>query len=645
MTIWARILRLFRRDDIAIARNPARFSPSYLTERFRQRRVAASQLAWLARRTCPGLALAVAVLHMVVGVLPVVFMVSIGLALQQLARAVADGAAVGWLPGWLALAAASFIVQQLLVPVQAAAGLKIMRRVDSYCASRLMRSASTLTSLRALERPEVADAARDTSEALTSMAFTPGAATAGALALISRYTQLAGAVVLAFVVAGPVTGIAALAVALICRRGQTAAFFRWGQHVRGLARPRRRMAYLRDLAASTQAAKEIRMLGLADWIDKRHAAESEALYGPLWALRRRLYGRPFLVYTALGLAGTAIALIDLATRPVADVASLSIGLQAIVLCAMFGVIFPESDVKMIYGRGAWESLLEFERLGQAPAQPAGDGTGPAGGPGPAASFRGQDIVFEDVSFGYEPGRLVLAGLNLTIEAGKSTALAGVNGAGKTTLVKLLTGLYQPEIGRVSCGGADIAAIDPQQWRRSFSVLFQDFVRYELTVRDNVAMGAVDHRDDDAGIYAELERTGLAEIVRSMPQGLETRLSASGTDGGNLSGGQWQRLALARSLFAVRHGASVLILDEPTAQLDARGEAEFYAAFLDMTRGITSVIISHRFSSVRRADRIVTIEEGRLVESGTHDELIAARGSYATMFELQARRFARPAGTP
>ncbi|HEY1618889.1 MAG TPA: ABC transporter ATP-binding protein [Streptosporangiaceae bacterium] len=638
---------MFRRDDIAIARNPARFSPSYLTERFRQRRAAASQLAWLARRTCPGLALAVAILHMVVGVLPVVFMVSIGLALQQLARAVADGAAVGWLPGWLGLAAASFIVQQLLVPVQAAAGLKIMRRVDSYCASRLMRSASTLTSLRALEQPEVADAARDTSEALTSMAFTPGSATAGALALISRYTQLAGAVVLAFVVAGPVTGIAALAVALICRRGQTAAFFRWGQHVRGLARPRRRMAYLRDLAASTQAAKEIRMLGLADWIDNRHAAESAALYGPLWALRRRLYGRPFLVYTALGLAGTAIALIDLATRPVADVASLSIGLQAIVLCAMFGVIFPESDVKMIYGRSAWEALLEFERLGKAPEPPAADGgTGPAdSGTGPAASCGGQDIVFEDVSFGYESGRLVLAGLDLTIEAGKSTALAGVNGAGKTTLVKLLTGLYQPESGLVTCGGTDIAAIDPQQWRRSFSVLFQDFVRYELTVRDNVAMGAVDRRDDDDGIYAELERTGLAEVVRSMPQGLETRLSASGTDGGNLSGGQWQRLALARSLFAVRHGASVLVLDEPTAQLDARGEAEFYAAFLDMTRGITSVIISHRFSSVRRADRIVTIEEGRLVESGTHDELIAARGSYATMFELQARRFARSGGTP
>lgn len=627
-------------DDIAVAGKPARISLDYLRRRLHQRRAAARQLLGLALRTCPGPALGVCVLHVAVGMLPVVFMVSIGLALRQLAHLAATGGTSGWMPGWLAVAAVSFIVQQLLVPAQAAASQVIARRIDSYCASRLMRSASTLVSLRSLERPEVADAARDASEALSNLAFTPGTATAGALSLISRYTQLIGAVILAFAAAGPVAGVAALAVALICRRGQTAAFFRWGQYVRGFARARRRMAYLRDLAVSTQAAKEIRMLGLVDWIDRRHAAESAALYEPLWALRRRLYGLPFLVYSLLGLAGTAIALLAVATRSVVDVASLSIGLQAIVLCAMFGVIFPESDVKMIYGRTAWESLLTFEELGAAPAAPAGPAPGTV--QAPAA---GQGIVFEDVSFGYEPGRLVLAGLSLEIAAGKSTALVGVNGAGKTTLVKLLTGLYQPAGGRVTCDGIDIAGLDQEQWRRSFSVLFQDFVRYELTVRDNVTMGRIGARDDDDGIRAELERTGLAEVVRSMPLGLETPLSAAGTDGWNLSGGEWQRLALARALFAVRHGASVLVLDEPTAQLDARGEAEFYDAFLDMTRGITSVIISHRFSSVRRADRIVTIREGRLMESGTHDELVAAGGSYAEMFELQARRFARSGGTP
>jgi ATP-binding cassette subfamily B protein len=635
---------------IDIPGRPAEVGLPYVFRRPCQRMAAGKQLVGLAVRACPGLSFGTVVLHVVAGVLPITFMVCVSLALQQLSHGLASGAALGLLPGWLGIAAGAFVAQQLLAPVQTLASQGIARKVDAYCTARLMRSASIGVSMRSLERPEVADAARDTSEALNSTALTPGAAAEGALALVARYTQLFGAVAVATIAVGPLVGTAALAVALICRHGQTAAFRRWGQHVRSLSRARRRLGYLRDLAVSTRAAKEIRMLGLVDWIDRRYAAESANLLGQLWARRRRLYGRPFMLYTLLGLTGTLVALLALTAQARLDIARVAIGLQAVVLCARFGVIFMESDDKLIYGRSAWESLLIFEELGAgldtgsaAPAEYANggavapsmsDGTGP---------FPVGDIAFHGVSFEYEAGRPVLAGLDLDIAARTSTAIVGANGAGKTTLIKLLTGLYQPTSGMVSCGGVDLADIDPERWRRSFAVLFQDFVRYELTLRDNVTMGAADHRDDDEGIFAELDRVGLADLVRSMPAGLDAPLSGSTTGGRDLSGGQWQRVALARALFAVRHGASVLVLDEPTAQLDAHGEAEFYDTFHDLTRGLTSVVISHRFSSVRRADRIVLIQGGRLLEFGTHDELVAAKGAYASMFELQARRFAVSSG--
>lgn len=636
MGLWS-----FRRSPVAETDGgaasvaAAKAGVSYVIKRSRQRMAAGRQLLSLAVRTSPGLTFGTVMLHVVAGLLPIVFMVSISLALQELSHGLGSGAAPGRLPGWLGIAAAAFIGQQLLVPVQALASQGIARKVDAYCSARLMRSASFGVSLQSLERAEVADAARDSSEALNSTVLTPGTAAEGALALIARYTQLVGAVVVAAVAAGPLVAAAALAVALICRRGQTAAFYRWGQHVRSFSRARRRLGYLRDLAVSTRAAKEIRMLGLVDWVDERYAAESADLLGPLWAWRRRLYGRPFLMYSLLGLAGILVALLALTSQPGLDVGRVAMGLQAVVLCARFGVIFPESDVKLIYGRGAWEALLLFEELGAGP-----DAVLTGGSVDP---FPMDDIAFRGVSFEYEAGRPVLAALDLDIAAGTSTAIVGTNGAGKTTLVKLLTGLYRPTSGKILCDGTDLADIDQDRWRRSFAVLFQDFVRYELTLRDNVAMGAVQYRDDDEGIFAELDRVGLTEFVRSMPGGLETPLSTSSAVGRNVSGGQWQRIALARALFTIRHGASVLVLDEPTAQLDARGEAEFYETFLDLTRGITSIVISHRFSSVRRADRIVLIGDGRMLESGTHDELVAAEGVYASMFELQARRFATSDG--
>ena len=250
------------------------------------------------------------------------------------------------------------------------------------------------------------------------------------------------------------------------------------------------------------------------------------------------------------------------------------------------------------------------------------------------------IRFEDVRFAY-PGssRPVLDGLDLELPAGLCTAIVGVNGAGKTTLVKLLTRLHEPTSGRLTVDGTDLADLDVAAWRRQVSVVFQDFVRYELSAADNIAVGAVHARRDAAVLRGAAEKAGIAEAVDALPGGFDTTLSRAYEGGADLSGGQWQRIAIARSLYALEAGARLLVLDEPTSALDVRAEAEFFDHFVELTRGVTSVLISHRFSSVRRADRIVVIDAGRVVEQGTHDELVAADGHYARLFRLQAERFA------
>ena len=584
------------------------------------RRAALTQLSGLAAQAGAPLVFGTILLHITAGILPVVFVVGLGAALRALA------AGTPGLPTWLVLACLAFVAAQVVAPFQRAASQAIARRVDAYCSSRLMSAALTRTPPRAIERPDVADALADANESLKHMIYTPGTATEGALALTARYTQLAGALVLLAIMAGPLAAFAAATAALVTRRGQTAAFQRWGGLVRDFSAPRRRMAYLRELGTSTAAAKEVRDLGMLDWLDRRYMEESRSYLTRLWAGRRKVYGSPFVLYTTIGLIGTAGALL-LLTRPTAvsaaQVGQLTIGLQAIAICAGFGTIFPESDVKLVYGRSAWESMLEFERL-------SGDANPAEAAPGvvirSASALKGE-IRLNNVRFEYEPGRPVLDGISLTIEDGRSTAIVGANGAGKTTLIKVLTGLYAPTAGSITRDAL------------SFAVMPQNYVRYELTLRQNVAMGAVDHIDDSGGLLADLERVGLQDLVASMPAGLDTPLTRLAPGGREMSGGQWQRVALARSLFAVRHGARVMVLDEPTAQLDARGEAEFYEAFVALTRGVTSIIISHRFSSVRRADKIVVLEAGRVAEVGSHDELLANGGSYSAMFQAQASRFA------
>ena len=594
-------------------------------ERVHRRQAAARQMRELAPYAgAPLLALTIGV-HVLAGVAPVVFLVSTALALPDVVS--------GGLPPALWVAIGAFLLQQLLAPVQLVLSREIARRVDAACNARLTRFTHDEATLAGLERPDVADRLTQVDEAFEQWVWTPGSALEGGLALTARYVQLTGAVVLLGWAAGPWAALAGAVAAVVARQGQAEAFHRWGELWGSFQPARRRVQYVRELATSTRAAKEIRTLGLLGWLEDRFSAETRGWLGPLWTWRRRVYGRPFVGHAVAALVGSAVALLlvsDVAGDDGARLVAVSVAVQAVVLCARFGVMFPESDIKLVYGRAAYTAMQQLEASIREQAGPVAARTD---APAPTRT-----ITFSGVGFGYRPDLPVLDGLDLELPVGTSTALIGVNGAGKSTLVKVLAGIYPPDSGVVTVDGVDLRTYDQTAWQRNFAVTFQDFLRYELTLRDNVAMGAIAHRDDDDGIVSALTRVGLGDLLAGLPLGLESPLTRSVEGGRELSGGQWQRIALARALFAVRHGASVLVLDEPTSQLDARGEAEFYDTFLELTRGVTSLVISHRFSTVRNADRIVVLDGGRITEVGTHDELVAAGGVYAQMFDVQARRF-------
>lgn len=391
----------------------------------------------------------------------------------------------------------------------------------------------------------------------------------------------------------------------------------------------RRAAYLREVATTAPAAKEVRLFGLRSWLVERFTT---AWWDGMVQMRRarvspRRHTLAILLLLAAHLA-VVLPLVHQATHGDRSVEQLTVALQA--LLGLFALGFSGDLQWMLHtASAAVPAALAVGELETA---------GAAGRLG-AAGLPRREIRFEKVGFAYPGGRgRVLDGLDLVLPAGSSLAIVGDNGAGKSTLTKLLAGLYLLDSGRITVDGQDLRAHDPEAWRRQLAVVFQDFVRYPFSVRDNVGFGRIEAEADDEALTEATRLGGFLGVETELPSGWDTLLSGAYTDGTELSGGQWQRLALSRALYAVRHGARVLVLDEPTAHLDVQAEHELYARFLDITAGLTTVLVSHRFATVRLADRIAVVQDGRIGEYGTHDELLAADGRYARMFRVQSQPF-------
>jgi ATP-binding cassette subfamily B protein len=585
--------------------------------------------------------------NLLLGALPVVFVVASALMVGRTPAAVEGGLGS---PAWDSLltafvvAAAAFVAQQVVAPIRESVSELVARRVDGGVIDDVMAASTGTSSIGPMEDPEVVADLRVAARELEQWVQSPGQACAGQLTLLARYSQLVGytAVVGAgfswFAAAGLVLAVS------MYRYGVRGGLRKYAQVRFDLDPEELKNDYLRRLTIDAPAAKEIRVFGLLDFLRGYWRDCYEEWLKPVWAARRRIYLWPFVWYTAWGLAvsGGVLALLG---RSAAEAgSSLTLTTFVMVITAALGALalgqrFPESDLPTAVGMHAYYSVQRFlTRLDESPATAVEHDDRPEPGvvdvPEPVGV-----IHFDNVGFSYPGDRgKVFDGLDLTIEIGKSTALVGVNGAGKTTLVKLLARLYEPTEGAIYLDGVDIRKYSVEAWRARLGVIFQDFARYEVSAADNIAFGAAEHLDDDEGIRTAIDSVGLTETLAGLPRGLDTPLARHLEGGADLSGGQWQRVALARALFALRHGSSILVLDEPTASLDVRAEAQFFREFGRLTEGATTLLISHRFSTVRQADRIVVLQQGLVSEQGSHDELMAAEGRYAQLFRLQAERF-------
>ena len=576
-------------------------------------------------------------LNLALGLLPIGFIVAMSVLLQRLPAAAADATGSGWgtLTAPLIFAVLTFVLLQVLVPFQTAVGQLVTWRVDAYCVRLLMDAALVDAPVGALEDQEELDRLSRAREAFGRNVPAPGDAAAGAVALIARYGQLFGSIVLLAFALSPLAAAVIAVTALAIRAGQRGSLSRFGGLLKSLYPTWRRAIYVRTVASGAELAKEIRLR--SDRLDPRpvprplpriSARDVEGAAPDLAAavprLRRDRHRR------RLGRVRDARPRRSLGrAQPVPA----SLAIQAILIPMRFGVFFPESDVPTQYGLQAYEAINEFREL-------ARDHPGlPMLGTVSAAGLPVREIRFEGVTFRYSPdGPAILDDLDLVLIAGQSTALVGLNGAGKTTLVKLLARLYDPTSGRITVDGQDLRDIDLRQWHAGMAVLFQDFIRFELTAAENIDMPGGRDPADLVPLREAATRAGALEFIESLPAGFASPMSSRYAGGTDLSGGQWQRLALARALYKVARGASVMILDEPTAQLDVLAEVDFFDRFLDITQGLTTLIISHRFSTVRRADQIVVLAHGRVLERGAHEELMSAGGTYAELFRLQANRF-------
>jgi ATP-binding cassette subfamily B protein len=529
------------------------------------------------------------------------------------------------------LVAAVFLIDQTVWQTLSVVSTLIVKRIDGSLRSRLRTLAINLPGLDRLESRDFQDRAARAVDSGMGLARqrSAGNAAVGQLELIFRMLSAFAATALLATFSVPLA-LAMLVVSLVIRAILRRQWMRVVDVLDADTAGQRKEYYLSEQAVYG-AAKDVRLFGLSDWFAGRFRAVASRTYSPVWREMLSVLRRQW--WTALLTVASAATALG---WPAAAVLSGSLDSSRLItyVLAAWGVMSISSmgmeayDIEYgLRGLEAADELAADELAADSVPLERSTGTEPTTGT--------PTIRFEQVTFAY-PGttRRVLDGLTVTLRPGETVAIVGANGVGKTTFVKLLGGLYRPDSGRITVDGVDLADLDQAAWRRRLAVLFQDFVRYPASLRDNVTFAAPETRDDEA-VRRALDRAGGAEVAAS----LDTSLWREGADGTDLSGGQWQRVALARALFAVDAGRRVLVLDEPTAHLDVRAEAEFHERVVSGVGDATTVLISHRLSTVRPADRIILFRDGRVAEDGTHDELLALGGDYARFFTVQASTFA------
>jgi ATP-binding cassette, subfamily B, bacterial len=559
------------------------------------------------------------------GLLAPVFAVATGL----LVRAIRGGGSV-WAP--LVVIVVVFTLGRVLDPARELLGDAMWRQLRESVSQRLMLALARPAGLAHVESPAIRDTVAQAEGTVSGVS--PGEAGWWLGPVVLLWVQ--GIVSLAIVAV--YRWWFALALAAVYTLGYRVARRHWHDVTLVLMgrTPRLRHSYyLRTLALTADVAKETRVFGLAPWMVDRYRQGWLTEMREIWRTRREGWVEGVACAAVVGVVEL------LAVGSVAwDGAHGTLSLAVTVTLAQAIV---SASVLSTYQDGNWflsEFVRTLTRIDELESAGATSGGLAPGGARPADGLPRASIRFDGVTFMYPGGTgPVFRELDLELEAGRSLAIVGENGAGKTTLIKLLCRLYDPDDGAVLVDGVDLRELAPESWHRRIAAVFQDYAQFEASAHDNVAYGALHRRADAEAVVEAAQLAGAARAIERLPERWQTPLSRELTGGAQLSGGEWQRLALARALFAVRAGASVLILDEPTASLDVRGEAQVYARFLELTRGVTTIVVSHRFSTVRRADRIVVVEHGRVVEDGTHDALIARGGRYATMYTLQAAKFA------